>query len=907
MLPSWVIFLIAMLYLAMLFAIAWWGDRRAEKGRSIVGNAYGYALSLAVYCTAWTFYGSVGRAASEGIGFLPIFVGPTLMMPLSWLILRKMIRISKRYRITSIADFVASRYGKSATLGGIITVIAVFGGIPYIALQLKAISYSFLIITGTTDTGGQTAFYVAIVLALFAILFGTRHLNPLERHEGMVAAITFESIVKLLTFLLVGGFVTYGMFDGYDDIFTQAQKNPSLEHLFRFDPSTYPDLMWMTILSALVVILLPRQFHMAVVENVSESHINKAMWLFPLYLLLINLFVLPIALGGRIYFGNTQAADGFVLALPIAAGQPVISILTFLGGLSAATGMVIVATITLSTMVSNDLIVPTLLRLRNLNLGERVVVPRFLLFIRRTAIVGILALGYGYFKLVPTSYTLVNLGLISFAAIAQFAPAVFGGLFWKQATKFGAMSGVLVGFLIWTITLLIPSLAESGWVSRSIITDGYFGLSWLRPYALFGQTDYSSLSHALFWSFLFNMMAYVGVSLFTKQSFEEQKQAFAFVDVLKQKQALPGVAWKGQARAEDLENLLKRFLGRRRSTELLNRFHQQVRLEGGANKNNELAELVQFTETQLSAVIGSASARVMVASVVKEGPLAVEELMHMLDETRQVIQYSRELEEKSHALELASTELRRANEQLKELDKMKDDFVSTVTHELRTPLTSIRALTEIMLMNENLPLAQRTEFLGLIIRESERLTRLINDVLDMEKTESDTAEWVVSSFDLTEMMQEAVKGMEALALQKKVNLLLVPPEFPIMLQADRDRLIQVLVNLLSNALKFSDEPEGNIQLVAQKDGQVVQFCVRDEGVGISDEEQKLIFEKFHQVAHTQRGRPTGSGLGLAICKRIVAAHKGKIWVESVLGKGATFCFTIPLEAQLSQKTKTLPA
>ncbi|HRK72943.1 MAG TPA: sensor histidine kinase, partial [Rhodothermales bacterium] len=816
MLPAWVTLLIAMLYLALLFAIAWWGDRRAEQGRSIVGNAYGYALSLAVYCTAWTFYGSVGRAASEGIGFLPIFVGPTLMMPLSWLILRKMIRISKRYRITSIADFVASRYGKSATLGGIITIIAVLGGIPYIALQLKAISYSFLIITGTTDTGGQTAFYVAFTLALFAILFGTRHLNPLERHEGMVAAITFESIVKLLTFLLVGGFVTYGMFDGYADIFTRAEGIPALENLFRFEPAAYSDLMWMTILSGLVVVLLPRQFHMAVVENVSEAHISKAMWLFPLYLLLINLFVLPIALGGRIYFGNTQAADGFVLALPIAADQSFISVLTFLGGLSAATGMVIVATITLSTMVSNDLIVPTLLRLRKLDIGDRMVVPRFLLLIRRTAIIGIIALGYGYFKLVPTSYTLVNLGLISFAAIAQFAPAVFGGLFWKQATKLGAMSGVLAGSCIWGVTLLIPSLAESGWVSNSVITDGYFGLTWLRPYALFGQTDYSSLSHSLFWSFLFNIVAFVGVSLFTKQSFEEQKQAFAFVDVFKQKQALPGVAWKGQARAEDLENLLKRFLGRRRSTELLTRFHQQVKLALGTNHSSELAELVQFTETQLSAVIGSASARVMVASVVKEGPLAIEELMHMLDETRQVIQYSRELEEKSRALELASAESRKANDQLKELDKMKDDFVSTVTHELRTPLTSIRALTEIILLNEGLPVEQRKEFLQLIIRESERLTRLINDVLDMEKTESDSVEWLISEFEVMPVIEEATRSLQALAAQKKVGILLVPPEFPIMLQADRDRLIQVLVNLLSNALKFSDDTGSSIYVSVRK-------------------------------------------------------------------------------------------
>ncbi len=351
-------------YLGLLFGIAHWADRRAEAGRSVVGNAYVYALSLAVYATSWTFYGSVGRAAGTGVGFLPIYLGPTLMAALWWVVLRKMIRISRRNRITSLADFVSARYGKSARLGALVTVMAVVGIVPYISLQLKAISNTFDILQAypeIPEAAGQasppllsdTALYVALLLAVFTILFGTRKLDASERHEGLVAAIAFESLVKLVAFVAVGAFVTFGLFGGFGDLFGRAAAEPAIERLFTMQGNVAPgDWAWLIVLSMLAILLLPRQFQVAVVENVDERHVAKAMWLFPLYLLAINVFVLPIAFGGLLHFGSGQVnADTFVLALPMAEGQEALALLAFVGGLSAATGMVIVEAIALSTMV----------------------------------------------------------------------------------------------------------------------------------------------------------------------------------------------------------------------------------------------------------------------------------------------------------------------------------------------------------------------------------------------------------------------------------------------------------------------------------------------------------------------------------------------------------------------------
>ncbi|MCB0211812.1 MAG: histidine kinase, partial [Anaerolineae bacterium] len=417
MLQGGIILFVSFAYIGFLFAIAHYSDKRADAGRSVISNPYIYSLSLAVYCTAWTFYGSVGRAASTGIGFLPIYLGPTLMAALWYPVMRKIIRISKLNRITSIADFISSRYGKSSSLAGLVTIIAVVGIIPYISLQLEAVSTSFSVMwehseiaasvpRGNMTIFSDTAFYVALLLATFAIIFGTRHLDTTERHEGLVAAIGFESIIKLMSFLAVGFYVTYGIFNGFSDIFTQASQIPELQSLFTMENAgTYTDWTWLMFLSMMAIMFLPRQFQMTVVENVNEKHLDKAIWLLPLYLLVYNIFVLPIALGGLLLFSSGAVdADTFVLTIPISQGQEELALMVFIGGLSAATGMVIVATVSLSTMVSNELVMPALLHFGPLRLSKSRDLGGVLLGIRRGTIILVLLLGYSYFRVTGTSY-----------------------------------------------------------------------------------------------------------------------------------------------------------------------------------------------------------------------------------------------------------------------------------------------------------------------------------------------------------------------------------------------------------------------------------------------------------------------------------------------------------------------
>ena len=426
-LSGWLIALLSVAYLGLLFAVARFGDARADAGKSII-SANVYALSLAVYCTSWTFYGSVGRATSGGLSFLTIYLGPTLML-LFVSVIVKMIRISKAQRITSIADFIASRYGKSQLLAGMVTIIAVIGVVPYIALQLKAMAASVDVLLEPSGRSGvwlglDSTLLIAAILALFAILFGTRHLDATERHEGMVAAVAFESVVKLLAFMAVGIFVTYGMYGGLGDLFQRAAGSADLGRLLQLDSSRAGTWTSLIVLSGLAIVFLPRQFQIIVVENVDESHVKRAVWLFPLYLLLINIFVLPLAIGGLLHFGGQGInPDTFVLTLPLARGAESLALLAFIGGLSAATGMVIVETIALSTMVCNDLVMPWLLRLSWLQARHHQDLSGLLIGIRRVAIALIVLLGYIYFRAAGEAYALVGIGLISFAAVAQFAPA----------------------------------------------------------------------------------------------------------------------------------------------------------------------------------------------------------------------------------------------------------------------------------------------------------------------------------------------------------------------------------------------------------------------------------------------------------------------------------------------------
>lgn len=904
MLTGWVIGITALIYLAALFAIAYFGDKRADAGRSIIANPYIYALSLGVYCTTWTFYGSVGRAAVNGIGYLPVYLGPTLAVMLWWFVMLKILRISKAQRITSIADFIASRYGKSHVLGGLVTIIAVVGIVPYVALQLKAISNSFIILlgypdivmpakVGTLPPWQDSTHYVTLILTAFTILFGTRELDATERHEGMVAAIAFESVVKLLAFTAVGVYVTYGVFDGFSDIFSRIARVPELTYLQ--DSSQIKPVSWfsVTLLSMFAVMLLPRQFQITVVENVQDGHLAKAIWLFPLYLLLINIFVLPIAFGGLLIFGDgTVDADTFVLTVPISQEHPTLALLAFVGGLSAGTGMVIVETIALSTMVCNDLVMPVLLNRDWAWIRKRKDLSSLLLTIRRCAIAGILGLGYLYFRGAGEAYALVGIGLISFAAVAQFAPALFIGLYWKNGTRNGAMAGLLAGFAVWTYTLLLPSFAKSGWLSLDFLEHGLFGIHALKPQALFGLTGLDEISHCLFWSLSLNVGCYLWFSLASRPGGAEMAQANLFVEVFAHSHQSQGPRfWRGGADVRELLALAGRFLGAERAGAVFDGYAQERGLSIATLEAD--SELIHFAETLLAGAIGSASARVMVASVVQEEPLGLDEVLHILDEASQVRAYSLELERKSRELVEATQELRAANERLKELDRLKDDFLSTVSHELRTPLTSIRAFSEMLMDDPEIELEQRQSFLGIIVTEAERLTRLINQVLDMAKLESGRTDWCMESLDLAEVVRQSAATTAALFSEKRTVLdCRIEPNLPAII-GDRDRLIQVTINLLSNAVKFTPPESGRVELRLGRYDGGLQVDVTDNGPGVPEKEQALIFEKFRQGGDTLTGKPQGTGLGLPISRQIVEHHGGRLWVSSIPDQGATFSYTLP--------------
>ncbi|MFA7431852.1 MAG: sensor histidine kinase [Rhodospirillaceae bacterium] len=905
MVPSWVILVVSLTYVGTLFGIAWWGDRRAEQGRSLVRNPLVYTLSIAVYCTSWTFYGAVGSAASNGPEFLTIYVGPTLMFLAWWFILRKIVRITRAHRITSIADFIASRYGKSTQLSVLVTLVATAGTMPYIALQLKAVAQSFTILAGPDAAAAlnaplpqviaDTAFWVALAMALFGILFGTRHIDASEHHEGVVTAVAFESVVKLLAFLAVGVFVTFGMYDGFGDLFERARTAGIPAETFTLGMPDGPG-RWvsMTLLSMCAILCLPRQFQITFVETVDERHLSTAAWLFPLYLLVISLFVVPIAVSGLMVLPSGVDADSFVLTVPLSQGQEGLALMAFVGGLSAATGMVIVATIALSTMVSNDLVMPALLRIRWLRLTERGDLTGLLLFIRRAAIVAVLFLGYVYYRATGQSGALAAIGLTSFAAAAQFAPAMLGGLFWKGATRSGAVTGLALGFAAWGYTMLLPSMARSGYLSIDVVLHGLGGIGWLRPEALLGMDTLDPLSHALFWSWLLNIGAFVGVSLFGRQSPMERVQATVFVDVFKRSETAAPQVWRRSATVKDLYALIQQFLGRATAHRAFRAYEKEhgVSLPPGREAD---AELLAMTERLLAGSIGGASARVMVASVAKGEMVSLDEVLKILEETSQVIEYSQRLEQKSTELEQTTAELREANRRLKELDRLKDEFLSTISHELRTPLTSIRSFSEILVDTPNLEAEQASRFLGIIVRESERLTRLIDQLLDLARLQAGHGDWIMEPVDLDKTLEDAAAITAGLFADKQARLILRLPPHPHPVFADRDRLMQVFVNLLSNAVKYVPEDgTGRVMVSALPYGPTWMVTISDNGLGIAREDRERVFDRFVQVPRPDGAPPGGTGLGLPISRQIVEHFGGRIWVEDAPTGGAMVCVTLPV-------------
>ena len=650
MLQGWVVVLIALAYIGFLFLVASYGDRMRDLARGTTSRLLIYPLSLAIYCTSWTFFGSVGLASRGGFDFLAIYIGPMLMVGLAYPLIIRIVRLAKGQNITSIADLIAARYGKSQAVAATVAFIAIIGMIPYIALQLKAVASSVGTIMAETSTSaappmlGDSALFVALFMAAFAVLFGTRHTDATEHQDGLMLAVATESIVKLVAFLAVGVFVTFVMFPGPLALFARALEQPNTAAVLT-DAPPLARFCAMTVLSLFAIVLLPRQFHVTVVENHSEAEIRRAAWLFPLYLVLINLFVLPIAMAGLLTFPpGRMDSDMFVLALPLANHSSFMTLIAFVGGLSAATAMVIVESVALAIMVSNDIVMPLVLK-RRATLGVQPTdAGAQLLTTRRIAIFVILLLAYIYYRSAGEAQ-LAAIGLLSMAAVAQFAPALFGGLIWRRGTARGAIAGMSAGILVWGYTLLLPSISDAGIVGAGILTEGPWGIGLLRPQALFGF-DLLPLVHGVMFSLAANIACYIGFSLGRRPSAIERVQADVFVPSTLTPILVPMAPGFRLRRAsvtvEELITTVARYLGEERTRESFESFASSRRISLAPQAGADF-ELLQYGEYLLASAIGAASSRLVLSLLLRKRTVSTKAALKLLDDANAAIHYNREI------------------------------------------------------------------------------------------------------------------------------------------------------------------------------------------------------------------------------------------------------------------------
>jgi len=891
---SVVLLLILSIYLAMLFGIAHWAEKRGNS--KWTNNPYVYTLSLAVYCSAWTYYGSIGVAANSGLNYLPIYIGPIIIIPAWMIILRKIIRISKVNKISSIADFISLRYGNSRFLGALVSLICIFGILPYIALQLKAIAETFHVVsktTGDSNIFSDTTTYVAIALALFASYYGTRYVDASEKRKGIVTAVAMESILKLFFFLLLGIYVTFFVFDGFDDIYAKASvlENFKEKNTIGGIPQAI-NWFFLCVLSLFAIFLLPRQFQMSVVENNRESHLKTAVWLFPLYLLLFNIFVYPVAWGGNILFdGQAVNPDTYSLLIPQFFDNKIMTVLVFLGGFSAAISMIVVSSIGLSTMLSNNVLIPYGF-LGRLQSEVQETNNKKIVNIRKVGIFSLIIIAYFIYRVFVLEYNLFSIGMVSFVIIAQLAPSFFGAILWRRASRNGAVAGIIIGFLICTYTLLIPYAIGFTSLEKTFINHGLFGIELLKPFELFGLNYLNPVPHALFWSILFNIFAYMAVSVSFKGNYRERNYAEMFIDIDKYITMHENAfIWKGTAYTSDIQKVLNRFLGEERTKRALNIFS----LKYNVDKNQELADarLIKFAENLLTGHIGTASAKILISSVVKEEKITLPEVMKILEESQENIIINKKLTETSRELSIITAQLKKANEDLISKDKQKDEFLDTISHELRTPITAIRAATEILHDDDDIPQEMKKQFLSNIISESDRLNRLITKILDLEKFDSGKQKIYVTKNNIYHTISETIKQLQQLIENKNINVDLISEKNIVKAYYDEDRITQVLNNLLSNAIKFCPNQDGNITISIEESDTTIEVAVEDNGKGIDENDFETIFDKFYQSSNQNIKKPVGSGLGLAICKKIIEHHRGEIWAENAKNSGGRITFTIP--------------
>ena len=881
------LFAVVILYLALLFLVA----HRAEKKKSKiwVNNPYIYSLSLAVYCTAWTYYGSIGVAVNSGLDYLPIYIGPIIIIPAWIYINKKILRISRVNKVSSIADFISLRYGNSRSFGAIITLVCIFGIIPYIGLQIKAISETFHLVTNTPISKNiftDNATFVVVLLALFSSYYGTRYVDASEKRLGIISAVALESFLKLIFLIILGVFVTFFAFDGFSDIYAKASLLTDFKEKNTFN-GLEGSFNWMILclISASAIFLLPRQFHTTIVENRQEKHLKTAIWFFPLYLLIFNIFVFPIAWGGRIIFeGQSVNPEFYSILIPQYFGNQIITVLVFLGGLSSSISMVIISSITLSIMLSNNLIIPYGW-LDKLNSHNETKNTKSIVNIRKVSIFILIVTSFVFYKYFILKNSLYSVGLISFVIISQLGPSFFGAIFWRRGSYKGAVIGLIGGLVICYFGLIIPQYYFSyNQEFKGLVRDMY---NW---FSFFDIPYLSSISEVFFWSILINISLFVIISLSQKGDYRERNFAEIYVDIDRYIQNHENAfIWRGKAFVSDIRNILVKFLGEKKTEQAMRIFNLKYNIDTRTETAD--ARFIKFSENLLSGRIGTASAKILIEGVTHEDKISLKEVLEILEESKENISLNKKLTEQSRELRQLSNELSFANENLIFKDKQKDDFLDSVAHELRTPITAIRSAGEILADDDDIPLEIKREFLNNIITESDRLNEIINDILYLDKLEHGEIALNINQNNIVETYQKALNPISHLIHQKNIHLSEVDLLTNHIFEYDEARLIQVFQNILGNALKFTDE-QGTIQAKFQeKDNQLI-IKIFNTGKQIPEDDLNLIFDKFYQSRNQNLRKPSGSGLGLAICKKIMEAQNGSIAAENN-ELGVTFTLQLP--------------
>lgn len=700
-----------------------------------------------------------------------------------------------------------------------------------------------------------------------------------------------ESVLKLIFFLAIGVYVTFYLFDGTSDIFNKISQSPDFESLTSLT-SLEAGVNWyfMIALSFFAIFLLPRQFQVSVIENVTERHLKKAIWLFPLYLLLFNVFVIFIAWGGRLSLGTDVNPDYYTLLLPLKEQNITLAILVFLGGFSAVISMVVVSTLALSTMLSNNLIIPYgFLDKFSRSHPERN--DYYIKNIRRIAIFSLIVGAYLFYINFNIQLSLFSIGLISFVVIAQLAPSFFIGLFWNRGSAKAAKLAIICGSLITIYTLILPFVLDTIFDDSTFIENGPFGVTLLRPYHLFGIDFLTPVTHAFFWSMFFNILVYLAISLASVGNYRERNYAEMFVHSNAQYLQENAFVWKGEAYVQDIRNMLYTFLGKEKTNHALNQFFAKYNIPVATERAD--ARLINFSEKLLTGSLGSASSRILIASVIEEQPVSLIEVLEILEENKKTISSNKSLKQKSKELVKLTEELKKANYQLQLQDKLKDEFLDTVAHELKTPITAIRATSEVLKDNDDMPTTLQREFLSNILQDSKRLSKLINNILDLEKLASGREVFDKKEHNLQKTIDRAVKGVLPIAKEKQISIQIPQGILPIIIMYDEDRMLQVFTNILSNAIKFVDREKGEISIQYIQITNHVLIQIEDNGKGISKEDIPHIFDKFYQSKNQNLQKPIGSGFGLAISKHIVENHKGTIWVDEDVLRGARFNIKLP--------------